>query len=554
MTQIADRVKAAQNWDQFHQIFKRLPVAQDITKIYTKKILQQLLSCVVTTAKELAGSQIDDHLSILWLEPEGMELLDEGKWFGLLAPLLGASSVSIDFLRPKLNQGYRSPNPRIDELLPAVEIRLISQVSSIKPLDQYTHIVWSHPTWEMSFNTWQQELPGLFSRPIHVFGWSALDAMLERELAESVGLKPSAVHPNPFSNESTSEQGSGWARYCYELAPVEQLTPNEEKRRDSNWLWVCRHHSGLMGFANPRWQPGSQMRSTSAGKVNRLQDYVYVLDNVVLNLKTRTLYLYQDETHELTTTESKGKGPQAVLTRIAEVDNSLVDSRPKGTVDLLETYKWAAKLKTAYFMGPTKQKSNDDSIFNLLKKQAESGDPFACYGVASWYESGVGGLGRDLNQALNWYRKSADAGFASALYTVGDILWEASQHAEALEYWKQAAEKDHAGALHNLGIVLLDGMGVPADPETGIGYIARAADIGLPHAQAIMADHYLMTGDRKKALEYLIAAADQGLRDAAHNAARIIEDEVKAGKRKLSDMKLVKKYDAMAHLNESVHG
>lgn len=560
MTLNADKVKNVRNWDQFYQIFKRLPAGQALTKLFTKKMLQQILTCVATTAKELASTKKDDHLKILWLEPEGMELLDEGLWLGLVAPLLGASSIKIDFLKPKISQGFKSPNPRAAELLPATDIRIMSQASSIDPLESYTHIIWSHPAWEQSFAEWQDKLPKLFQRTIHVFGWSALDAALEGEYARIWGLDPTTLRANPFSNESKSEVGSGWARYCYELPPSKEVKKNDELLKEFNWLMTCRHHSGLMGFANPRWQPGSRMKSTNAGKDNKMQDYVYVLDNVLLNVKTRVLYHYHlDELPESYNSPSNDSEREpsknhSYLTRISEAAKELVEERPKGTVDLLDAYKWAVKLKTAYFMGPTKETAQDQSIFNALNRRAETGDALACYCVGGWHEHGVSGQ-KSLEEALKWYRAAADKGFSSAMYTVGDMLWNAHNTAaiqkEAIGYWLKASEEEHAGALHNLGVIHLDGIGLPSNQELAFGYLQQSAKLGQPHSQAVMAEILLSQGDRKAALNYLIEAADQGHRDAAFNAARLIEDEIKAGNRRPRDMKIVKMYDAMA--NEQVH-
>ena len=83
-------------------------------------------------------------------------------------------------------------------------------------------------------------------------------------------------------------------------------------------------------------------------------------------------------------------------------------------------------------------------LFPILKTAAEKGIVNAYAGLGFCYELGLG-VEQDSAKALEWYRKSANAGNSVGMYEMGLRLLETNK-AEGNRYFKQALDKGHKGA------------------------------------------------------------------------------------------------------------
>ncbi len=82
------------------------------------------------------------------------------------------------------------------------------------------------------------------------------------------------------------------------------------------------------------------------------------------------------------------------------------------------------------------------------------------------YERGKG-VPQDYKEAMKWYRKAADQGYASAQYIVGDMydkgLGVTENYAAAVRWYRKAANQGYAPAQTNLGFMYSIGQGVTLD-------------------------------------------------------------------------------------------
>ena len=67
------------------------------------------------------------------------------------------------------------------------------------------------------------------------------------------------------------------------------------------------------------------------------------------------------------------------------------------------------------------------------------------------------GVRQDYAQAVKWYRKAAEQGFAEAQYNLG-VRYDQGQgvpqdYAEAVKWYRKAAEQGDAEAQLNLGVM-----------------------------------------------------------------------------------------------------
>jgi TPR repeat protein len=58
----------------------------------------------------------------------------------------------------------------------------------------------------------------------------------------------------------------------------------------------------------------------------------------------------------------------------------------------------------------------------LYQRAAERGDKYGQLNLAVFYERGLGGLARDVNQAIKWYRRAANQGMFEANHPLADLL------------------------------------------------------------------------------------------------------------------------------------
>jgi TPR repeat protein len=66
---------------------------------------------------------------------------------------------------------------------------------------------------------------------------------------------------------------------------------------------------------------------------------------------------------------------------------------------------------------------------------------------------------------------------------LGVAAYEARDTSAALDHFRKAAARNQRTAQFNLAVLLLFGDGVPADPPTGLQWLRRSADNGMPRAQ-----------------------------------------------------------------------
>jgi len=107
-----------------------------------------------------------------------------------------------------------------------------------------------------------------------------------------------------------------------------------------------------------------------------------------------------------------------------------------------------------------------DNDFYALGAPAAAGDAQAQFALGNYYFDGRG-VAQDYGQALTWYRKSADQGYAPALNQLGYMHQHKfglpRDYKRALNYYRLAAKKGYAQAEYNLGVMYQSGLGAKRD-------------------------------------------------------------------------------------------
>jgi len=120
--------------------------------------------------------------------------------------------------------------------------------------------------------------------------------------------------------------------------------------------------------------------------------------------------------------------------------------------------------------------------FARYARAAEEGHPVAQYNVAMMYANGAA-VNVDYQQAVYWFRKSADQRFAPAQLRLGELHYFGMGGLQpnprtAFRLFETAAEQGDPDACLNLAVMLGSGDVVPPDTERAGSMLQCAAEGG----------------------------------------------------------------------------
>ena len=169
---------------------------------------------------------------------------------------------------------------------------------------------------------------------------------------------------------------------------------------------------------------------------------------------------------------------------------------------------------------------------SLLRPLAEAGNDNAQYYLGAMYEYGDGVPESD-EQALTWYRRSADQGDQDAQYRVARFYEKGRGGVEenpqqAFAYYKLAAEQGNWRAQHELGLCYSSGYGVKQSKKLAAQWFEKAArEHDYARSKRELGVLYeLGTGveqDVRRAAELYAEAGDQGDADGRAYLAELYE-------------------------------
>jgi len=165
--------------------------------------------------------------------------------------------------------------------------------------------------------------------------------------------------------------------------------------------------------------------------------------------------------------------------------------------------------------------SNHVEAVKWYRKAAERGYAAAQFCLGACCHHGVG-VKKDVDEALSWYRKAAEQGDAQAQCSLGGCyrkgIGVAKDEVEAVKWFRKAAEQGQANAQNNLAWCYCEGVGVGKDDVEAVKWYRKAAEQGDAQAQCNLGHHYRVghgvPQNMAKALEWYRKAAAQGNADA----------------------------------------
>ena len=205
----------------------------------------------------------------------------------------------------------------------------------------------------------------------------------------------------------------------------------------------------------------------------------------------------------------------AALTTVAAppLDAEAAIAKAKQALASISAHDWAVLGSQSIAIRVFAQVTSDE-----LQLLAERGDPRAQQLIGVDREIGSAGRKADYAEAMRWYRKAADQGYARAQANIGhlylDGLGVPRDYAEAMRWYRKAADQGYALAQTTIGSLYEDGLGVAQDYAEAMRWYRKAVDQGESWAQTDIAVLYYfgrgVVQDYAEALRWSRKAADQG--------------------------------------------
>ena len=139
--------------------------------------------------------------------------------------------------------------------------------------------------------------------------------------------------------------------------------------------------------------------------------------------------------------------------------------------------------RAQYTLGVFYKKARDDAeAVKWYRKAADQGYAPAQCQLGFIYDKGRREQGNN-SEAVKWYRKAADQGYSQAQNNLG-ILYQhgregaVQDYSEAAKWYRRAAELGHKGGMYNLGVLYENGWGVVQDYSQALAWYTKAAELG----------------------------------------------------------------------------
>jgi uncharacterized protein len=146
---------------------------------------------------------------------------------------------------------------------------------------------------------------------------------------------------------------------------------------------------------------------------------------------------------------------------------------------------------------------------------ANAGDAKACFNLGLMYHDGDG-VTKNIEEAVNWYKKSAQLNYKEAQYTLASLVFnreiQSISYANAVQYYQQAAELGHVKSQLNLGMLHYRGDVITQNLNAAFKWLSLAASNNNSEAEGYLAHLYLqgigVEQDVVKAAMWLLLATE----------------------------------------------
>ena len=140
----------------------------------------------------------------------------------------------------------------------------------------------------------------------------------------------------------------------------------------------------------------------------------------------------------------------------------------------------------------------------------------------------AGGSSINMQKAYDFSIRPAEKGNRECQAIIGYFGWQKGDYSEAVKWFRKAAEQGYAPAQTNLGWMYEKGYGVSKDYSEAVKWYYEAAEQGNAKGQNALGVMYLygygISKDYSEAVKWYRKAAEQGEATAQNNLGRMYEN------------------------------
>ena len=137
---------------------------------------------------------------------------------------------------------------------------------------------------------------------------------------------------------------------------------------------------------------------------------------------------------------------------------------------------------------------DENKALYWYRKLAEKGSPWGQHALGECYKEGKG-VSQDFALAAQWYRKAADQDNAASQAMLADLYFQgqgvATNEEESFKWMQKAARNDDSDSMLKLGMYYAAGIGIEKNSEEAIAWIQKAAEKGSSISQCIVGQIYM---------------------------------------------------------------
>ena len=130
--------------------------------------------------------------------------------------------------------------------------------------------------------------------------------------------------------------------------------------------------------------------------------------------------------------------------------------------------------------------------YRIAAENAKHDDPQAQCLLGMLHLYGGDGVSKDHHEAVKWFRKAAEQGYAPAQFRLGlcyaQNIGVSKDMAEAVKWFRKAAEQGYHPAQYSLGVCYAQGIVVSKDMAEAIKWYRKAAKQGNQAAKKALND------------------------------------------------------------------
>lgn len=161
----------------------------------------------------------------------------------------------------------------------------------------------------------------------------------------------------------------------------------------------------------------------------------------------------------------------------------------------------------------TSIKRGNRALFDKHLEWAEKGYTFSNVFLGVCYQKGIG-TSRDMQQSISHFTVAANNESSDACRELGLIYMAMKKPEQAVGFFQKAALKEDLSSTYYYGQLLFDGNGIEKDESTGLIYLLKAAEAGMPQAQFVMGNIYgegkSVAQSAEQAFKWYVMAGEQG--------------------------------------------